>query len=200
MASFTHTSIGPSSASTRAAAASTRSKEATSTGIGSPSPPAASTSFAAASSPSRPRASNPTRAPLVPNAIAVARPTPADAPVTTTTFPCRSMSGRYPQAPTRNRQGDPPRGYIGLDGHTGIALTRRPSGRGTLPAHRGLRLDRGLPLRGPGLADGEHRLVLHAPVRLRFGLRPPARLGPRGLLCGSTGRGRGQRPRVHRRD
>src|SRR5690625_3168974 len=49
-------------------------------------PPAFSTSRAAPRSPSIPRASKATRAPVRAKATAVARPTPADAPVITTTL------------------------------------------------------------------------------------------------------------------
>lgn len=89
-----HTSMGPNVASTAAAAASTASASATSQGRTSPSPPAASTSRFAPSSPSRPRARSPIRAFFrFARAWTIARPTPADAPVTTTTGP-RLMPGR----------------------------------------------------------------------------------------------------------
>src|SRR5205823_7863977 len=48
-------------------------------------PPIFSTSFRAPSNPSTPRAIRPMRAPSFANLCAVARPTPADAPVITTT-------------------------------------------------------------------------------------------------------------------
>ena len=53
-----------------------------------PRPPSSSTSRWAASSPARPRASRPMEAPWRAKACAVARPTPADAPVMTTTSAC----------------------------------------------------------------------------------------------------------------
>jgi len=49
IASFTHTSMGPNSSSTRRAAVSTWSARATSVGMASALPPAASTALAAAS-------------------------------------------------------------------------------------------------------------------------------------------------------
>src|SRR5207249_8262861 len=78
-------SISPNSASIRAAAASTLSAPATSTGMTSAFPPSFSTSLRAPSNPSMPRAIKPMRAPSFANLCAVARPTPADAPVITTT-------------------------------------------------------------------------------------------------------------------
>jgi hypothetical protein len=89
IALLTHTSIGPSVASTRAAAASTCAASPTSVGMTTARPPAASTSRRAPSSPAWPRASSPTEAPRRANAIAVARPTPAEAPVMTTTLDLR---------------------------------------------------------------------------------------------------------------
>src|SRR3954464_9255620 len=78
-------SVGPNFCSTVAAACSTASGSDTSSGSTSASPPNDSISRFAASSPSRPRAMSATRAPRRPNARAVARPTPAEAPVMTTT-------------------------------------------------------------------------------------------------------------------
>src|SRR4051812_47281619 len=69
------------------------SASATSTGSGNATPPALTTSRRAPSSPARPRASSATRAPRRANAIAVARPTPADAPVTTTTRSVMETAG-----------------------------------------------------------------------------------------------------------
>src|SRR3954454_7629545 len=83
IASLTQTSMGPSSCSARCAAASTWSGSATSVGMGRPVPPASSTSRRAPFKPSSPRASRAMRAPRAPKARAVARPTPALAPVTT---------------------------------------------------------------------------------------------------------------------
>ena len=80
-----HTSIGPNAASTSLAAASTESASATSSGRVSALPPSASTSLAVASSPSLPRAISPMLAPSRAKARTAARPTPAEAPVTTTT-------------------------------------------------------------------------------------------------------------------
>src|SRR5439155_2462352 len=91
MASFTQTSISPSSRSTRSAASSTCQATATSVGTASALPPPRSTSFAPTCSPSSPRASSATCAPAPPKAAAAARPTPADAPVTTTTLPCNDL-------------------------------------------------------------------------------------------------------------
>src|SRR5438067_1456291 len=84
MASFTQISIGPSSRSTRSAAAYTASASATSTGSTSALPPKDSTSRAAASRPSRPRAIRPRSAPCRANSRTAARPAPAEAPVMTT--------------------------------------------------------------------------------------------------------------------
>jgi len=86
IASFTQTSIGPHSRSTRSAAASTADSSATSVGSTIASPPACSISRFAASRPSIPRATRATRQPFSPKRRAVARPTPADAPVMTTVF------------------------------------------------------------------------------------------------------------------
>ncbi len=84
-ATFTHTSIGPSSVSTCAAAAATWSYSAVSVGMASAVPPAFSTSFVAPARPSSPRARSATLAPRAPKARAAARPTPPLAPVMTTT-------------------------------------------------------------------------------------------------------------------
>ena len=86
-ASLTQTSIGPTSRSTRSAAANTASASAMSTGYGYGAPPAARTSCAAPASPCSPRASSTTRSPRAANPTALARPTPAEAPVTTTVRP-----------------------------------------------------------------------------------------------------------------
>src|SRR5918999_1157581 len=86
MALLTQMSIGPNLSSTAAADASTWSASATSVGRTRAWPPAASTSRRVPSSPSCPRASNPMCAPCRANAWAVARPTPAEAPVMTTTL------------------------------------------------------------------------------------------------------------------
>src|SRR5579859_6730222 len=85
IALFTQISIGPSSSSTCWAAASICAASATSTLSASALPPAASTSRRAPSRPSLPRAIRPTHAPCFANSLTVARPTPADAPVITTT-------------------------------------------------------------------------------------------------------------------
>src|SRR5579875_81569 len=82
IASFTHTSIGPSSSSAFDAAASTSSKTATSVGMARARPPARRTSAAAASRPAAPLASRATSKPRSARAVATALPTPADAPVT----------------------------------------------------------------------------------------------------------------------
>src|SRR5215217_7633152 len=84
IALLTHTSMGPRSSSVLSAAASTASASETSVRTTSALPPAGSTSVLAPSSPSRPRARRPTRAPRLAKATAVARPTPAEAPVITT--------------------------------------------------------------------------------------------------------------------
>src|SRR5437773_3506951 len=65
-----------------------------STGKTSALPPSSSTSFSAPFNPSRPRAIKPIRAPCCANLRAVARPTPADAPVITTTSDTRFISDR----------------------------------------------------------------------------------------------------------
>jgi hypothetical protein len=84
MALLTHTSGGPSSASSLAAAASTWAASATSAATqltwGAPS---RSASARAACRPARPRASSPSRAPRRANSRVTARPTPALAPVIT---------------------------------------------------------------------------------------------------------------------
>src|SRR5512143_2121536 len=85
IALFTQTSIGPNASSVRVAAASTCSQLATSVGSTSARPPASCTSRAAASRPSRPRATSAMCAPSRANRRTAARPTPADAPVITTT-------------------------------------------------------------------------------------------------------------------
>ena len=88
-ATLTQTSIGPSSRSTRSAAASTASASATSTAIGRAVPPARSTSSGRAVQPCSPRASRATDAPCWPKPTAVARPIPPLAPVTTTVLPLK---------------------------------------------------------------------------------------------------------------
>ena len=85
MALLIQMSIGPNARSTSAAACSIAFSSATSSGRTIASPPSSSISRFAASSPSLPRAISPTFAPRFPNARAVARPTPAEAPVMTTT-------------------------------------------------------------------------------------------------------------------
>src|SRR5947209_5499001 len=77
--------MGPKLSSTLVAAASTCSGSATSVGRTSALPPSSSTSRRAPSNPSRPRASRPMWAPRLAKARTMARPTPAEAPVTTTT-------------------------------------------------------------------------------------------------------------------
>src|SRR5438093_5149659 len=78
--------MAPSSDSSRRPASSTAAKSAMSSGRASARRPAARTSSAAASNPPHPRASRPTSYPRSAKARTVARPTPADAPVTTTTL------------------------------------------------------------------------------------------------------------------
>lgn len=80
------------SRSTRSAAASTWAWSATSVGTAIAMPPACCTSLRAPSRPSMPRASKATRQPCLPNSTAVARPIPADAPVTTTILSCILLS------------------------------------------------------------------------------------------------------------
>src|ERR687890_549398 len=80
------TSMGPHRSSTAAAASSTASASDTSSGSTSASPPARRTSSAATSSASSFRAMRPSLAPRAANARTTARPTPDDAPVTTTTL------------------------------------------------------------------------------------------------------------------
>src|SRR6478735_2109217 len=84
-ASLTQTSMGPISASTRAAACSTAWWSAVSTLIVRAWPPRSRTSRAAASRPALPRASSTTWSPSPANRRALARPMPPDAPVMTTT-------------------------------------------------------------------------------------------------------------------
>src|SRR5919109_3394636 len=96
MAPFTHTSMGPRSDSTRSAAVSTSPGSATSVGTDAAAPPAPSTSRTAPLRPSSPRARSPTAYPRSAKATAAARPTPADAPVTTTTR--LPLTSRHPIA------------------------------------------------------------------------------------------------------
>src|SRR5579875_33619 len=86
MASLTQTSMGPSSASARPAAASTSAASATSADSTKGRPPARRPSSAAVSSPAASRAMSPTSKPRSAKRRAVARPTPAEAPVTTATL------------------------------------------------------------------------------------------------------------------
>src|SRR5437764_242255 len=83
IASLTQIAIGPKISSTLAAAASTWSASATSVGRTSALPPSSSTSRRAPSNPACPRATRPRWAPRLAKARAMARPTPAEAPVTT---------------------------------------------------------------------------------------------------------------------
>src|SRR5437868_210008 len=83
---LTHVSIREKRSTAAAARAWTWSHSATSVGTASARPPARSTSLAAASSAWRLRAARTTAAPRSPNATAVARPMPDDAPVMTTTW------------------------------------------------------------------------------------------------------------------
>src|SRR4051794_31537290 len=99
MALLTQISIGPNARSTSAAACSTAFSSATSSGRTMASPPSCSISRLAPSSPSSPRAISPTFAPRFPNARAVARPTPAEAPVMTTTSGACMRSERARRAP-----------------------------------------------------------------------------------------------------
>src|SRR3954451_3890208 len=88
-----HMSMGPRSRSTRWAASSTAVASAISTEIARVAAgPSLASSFSAAASRSSSRASNATRSPRAANACAIARPTPADPPVTTTTL----TAGSYP--------------------------------------------------------------------------------------------------------
>ncbi len=97
IASFTQTSIGPSSASIRSAAASTADASETSVGIASAVPPAASTSPRTPSSASSPRESSATLARSLPKRRAIALPIPDPAPVTTTTLSSKfAMTAHYP--------------------------------------------------------------------------------------------------------
>jgi ABC-type dipeptide/oligopeptide/nickel transport system ATPase component len=146
IATLTQTSIDPSSRSTRVAASSTSSKRETSVGITSAWAPTDFTSAAAPSSPARPRASRATSNPCAASAIAVARPTPADPPVTTATlasiaFPPRiAQSASYPEPAGDNRKrGDPShrttagrtqrRASGRLTWEPSVRLPRRPSRR-----------------------------------------------------------------------
>src|SRR5689334_9158359 len=100
MATFTQTSIGPSSDSVLSAASSTAAASATSLGSTSARRPYDSTSRLAPSRPSCPRAISATLAPFFANRRTAARPAPADAPVTTTTLgnamnaPGKDLAGR----------------------------------------------------------------------------------------------------------
>src|SRR5581483_5099330 len=86
IALLTQISIGPNSRTMRSAASSSAEASATSALQTTASPPASSISRRVDSKPSSPRAINPTFAPRFANASAVARPTPAVAPVMTTTL------------------------------------------------------------------------------------------------------------------
>src|SRR4051794_14737411 len=142
-ATLHQTSIGPSSASTRSAAASTALASATSTGTTSGVPPAARTSSAAACRPFSPRASSATLSPRRANAIAVARPIPALAPVTTTTL---SLIASHPllECPFRSSRA-PPGGQRPAHHDRGGRRHRRPRdppqrwGRRSAVGHRVLR-------------------------------------------------------------
>src|SRR5712691_8945413 len=117
--------MGPSASSALAAAASTSSALATSAGRISERPPSASTSLAALSRPSRPLAMSPIAAPRLANARTVARPTPEEAPVTTTTSPGdmpftlsrTSLGGLPPESGDANGRG----ASVGDDAGTGVA-------------------------------------------------------------------------------
>jgi hypothetical protein len=86
IASLTQMSMVPHSDATRSAAAATALASETSSGMIIGMPPAARISHAAPSSPAKSRAISATRARSAPNARAMARPTPLDAPVITTTL------------------------------------------------------------------------------------------------------------------
>lgn len=95
-------SMGPNAFSVSIAACSTWSESATSAGTTTARPPAISTSRRGCSSRSRSRASRPICAPRRANARAVARPTPADPPVISTTSAGRLM--RLPSLAKRSRR------------------------------------------------------------------------------------------------
>src|SRR6185437_4165270 len=97
IALLTQMSIGPRRSSIIDAALSTSAACATSATHMSPLPPSASTSLQVACSASGSRAISPTCAPRRANARAVARPTPALAPVTTTTSTSRAPGKRHLQ-------------------------------------------------------------------------------------------------------
>src|SRR5436305_629886 len=84
IAQLTHTSMPPHRSTTRSAAAATAAGSDTSAAMANAAPPAFSTSSPALLSPGDSRARSATCQPRRANARAVARPTPAVAPVTTT--------------------------------------------------------------------------------------------------------------------
>src|SRR5688500_13201397 len=123
MALLIHASSGPKASSVRAAAASTASASDTSSGSTSAWPPRSSTSRAVTPRRSRPRAIRPRRAPRAASSRTVARPMPAEAPVTTTT-------GEDPNSPTRtpprvSAQQDPCAGANGRGRRVVVHLVRR---------------------------------------------------------------------------
>lgn len=91
-AAFTHTSTGPRVSSTHSAAARTCAASDTSTRREIAGTPASRASLSAQDKPSSPRARRARAYPRRANSRTVARPTPALAPLTTTTprFPLRS--------------------------------------------------------------------------------------------------------------
>ena len=104
-AELTQMSMGPSSFSMRATAASIWTGSATSTRTTIGVAPATVTSAAAAASPTSPRANIAIESPRLANSRTTARPTPPLAPVTATTRPCTSpllMPYAVPNAVSRN--------------------------------------------------------------------------------------------------
>jgi hypothetical protein len=93
IALFTHTSIGPSSRSTRSAAACTAFASLMSSAMGNARAPSRRMPSATVSSASASRAMSATFAPRCAKCSAAARPTPALAPVTTTIFGVRERNG-----------------------------------------------------------------------------------------------------------
>src|SRR5579862_4996433 len=170
IASLIQTSIGPSSASTVAAALCTCSKRETSVVTTSPRPPADSTSLAAAASPAWPRANSPTWKPCRASSAATARPTPALAPVTTatrrpvpSTILCGSPSRRDRRLcrPRARCVARAPAMYPRPDG-----WTPRTVGAGAVPiAVRGPRKTHGAERSGKCTASTNHRTIEKGAMR-----------------------------------
>ena len=128
-AALTHTSMRPNRSNARRAPPRP-ARSLTSAADVSVSAPAAAHAAAACSSDSESRAINTRRAPRAARAMAVARPIPLDAPVTTTTLPLIRMGLPVPGPVAPNR-------YQGRQGPHGSALGRvRLSERSGHPRNR----------------------------------------------------------------